>query len=90
MYRMMKEMGEDGQTIKVVEVILLKNFWEIYVIHSEEGELEEDELFTLTVGIATEMGSQWESEIKPHIITRTKDLHSVQPAPGWKWVGEDK
>ena len=95
-FRKMQELGqyngEKGQTIKVVEHIILQNLWEIYVIESENEEenaaLEEGELFTLTVGMATEMGYQYESEIEPYILSRTKNLHEVLPAPNWKWVGE--
>jgi len=92
-FRKMKELGEDGQTIKIIEHIILKNMWEIYVIQSDKEEEEESladgELFTLTMGHFTEMGSQWESELKGNIVSRTKELHGILPAEGWKWVGED-
>ena len=92
MFRKMKEQRHNGQTVKIVEHIILNNFWEIYVIESEKESENEalapGMLFTLTVGWETEMGYQYESEMKGNILLRTKNLHDILPAPGWAWVGE--
>lgn len=81
--RKMKENGKDGQTIKVIEHIILKNFWEVYVI---EVDINCGEMFALTVGDFTELGYTNFEEIAPYILTQTKDLSEVMAAPNWEWV----
>ena len=71
----------DGQVIEVIEHIILKNFWEIYVI-----EVNGDQIFNLTVGDFTELGYSSMEELKPYILMRTKNLTDLMAAPDWIWV----
>lgn len=91
MFRKMQKLDNPDQVITVTEWIALQNLWEIYVFDTIEQENGDKEYLTLTLGqhIEPEMGSQWESEIRPNIMTRSTNLHDLLPAPGWKWVGED-
>lgn len=75
----------NDQTIEVIEHIILKNFWEVYVI-----EIDGDQIFNLTVGHETELGYSSLEELKPFIISRTKNLNEVMPAPSWKWVEDSE
>lgn len=72
-----------GQTIEVIEHIILRNFWEIYVI-----EIDGDQIFSLTLGFEDEMGYASLEELKPFIMTRTKNLEDLMAAPNWSWVEE--
>ena len=81
--RKMKQAGKDGQTIEVIEIIILKNFWEIYVI-----EIDGYQIFGLTLGQADELGYSSYEELKPYIACRESDLSSLMAAPNWSWVDE--
>jgi len=78
----------DGKiVIQVVEHIILKNFWEYYVVKDDQTPNEsEDAGFALVMGFETELGYFSKSEISPYIRTRTKQLDGLMPAKGWKWV----
>ena len=80
------ESENKGQKIKIVEHIILRNSWEIYVIDYQK---EEGTLFGLTYGDFTELGYTSEEEIKNFIICRSdkqSDLELIAPAPNWKWI----
>lgn len=88
MYKTMRKLDSRDQSINVIEYIVLKNLWEIYVFESKKLDNGDIEYLTLTVGHATEMGSQWESELAPYIMDRTTNLADIAPAPDWEWVSE--
>lgn len=70
-------------TINVVEHIILANGWEYYVT---DQKFNDDIVQCLVMGFETELGDVSMSEIKPYIMTRTKDLSDVMPAQDWSWV----
>jgi len=72
-----------GQEVKVVEHIIIQNFWEYYVIEDERNTDEVKLCFVM--GFENEMGDVYIPEIKPFIKTRTKNLHEVMPASGFTW-----
>lgn len=80
--RVMK--NEDGQELTVTEHIILKNFWEYYVL--KRGKEPNRIRFCLVMGVETEMGDVDMEEIRPYVMTRTKDLSEVMPPPGWSWA----
>ena len=73
--------NESGDTVKVVEHIILSNLWEYYILEAAD---ENGIAFALVLGDYTEMGSVSMDEIEPYIISRTTDL-DIMPAPEWQW-----
>jgi len=78
----MREMTNGTTTIKVVEHIILRNFWEYYVTTEK---FTDDIICCFVVGDFPELGDVSMQEIAPYIISRTKKLDEIMPAPGWKW-----
>jgi len=79
----MRKMTNGKTTIKVVEHIMIKNFWEYYVTdESFDGDIK----LCLVMGIEQELGDVSMEEIKPYIMSRTAELDDVMPAAGWSWV----
>jgi len=74
--------NEHGNTVKVVEHIMLSNMWEYYILEAAD---EDGIAFALVVGDYTEMGSVSMDEIAPYIVSRTVRLHEILPAPSWSW-----
>lgn len=72
-----------GQELKVVEHIILKNMWEYYVLDAPTN--TEDVKLCLVMGFEQEIGDVYLPEIKPYIISRTKNLNEVMPADGCRW-----
>ena len=72
-----------GHKLKVLEHIILKNYWEYYVIDSphNEGSI----VYCFVMGFENEYGDVDLNEIRPYIITRTKKLSEVAPAIGYSW-----
>ena len=73
--------NEHGNTVKVVEHIMLSNMWEYYILEAAD---EDGIAFALVVGDYTEMGSVSMDEIEPYIVSRTANL-DIMPAPNWSW-----
>lgn len=80
----MRLMSKDDVTLKVIEHIIVKNFWEYYVCDAETN--EGDTKLCVVFGDETEIGDVYLPELKPYIRTRTSDLKELAPAPGWRWV----
>ena len=74
--------NEHGNTIKVVEHIILRNYWEYYIVEAAD---EDGIVFALVVGDYTELGYVSMDEITPYIMTRTTDMDEIMPAPMWSW-----
>jgi len=74
--------NEYGNTIKVIEHIMLTNMWEYYIIDAAD---DNGIAFALVLGNCDEMGSVSMDEIEPYIISRTTNLDEVMPAPRWQW-----
>lgn len=80
----MRQMKSDyGSTINVVEHIILSNGWEYYVT---DEQIEDGIGFALVMGFETELGTFSLDEIKPYILSRTKNLAEVMPAQDWEWA----
>ena len=74
-----------GKNVTVREYIMLKYCgYEYYVIgkNNDDG----DDVEILVNGDEIEQTTVSLSEIKATIAFRTKDLDSLFPVPGWKWV----
>lgn len=77
-------MTDGTTTLEILEWIIVKNiFWEYYVTEKWD---ETNCAYCLVDGEFQEIGLVSLDEIKPYISARTKDLKTVAPAPGWKWV----
>jgi predicted CDP-diglyceride synthetase/phosphatidate cytidylyltransferase len=72
-----------GTILNVVEHVITKNYWEYYIT---DEHFNDDIVAALVMGFETEIGDISLSEIKPYMMTRTKDLSEVMPAEGWHWV----
>lgn len=80
----MRVMSNGRHNLKVIEHIILKNFWEYYVIDTETNEGEIKQCFVM--GSENELGDVYLPEIKPYIISRTTNLKEVACAAGYSWV----
>jgi len=82
---MRKMKKKDSETILTVkEHIIIKNFWEYYITNEETN--DPDTKFALVMGFETELGYVYLPEIQPYIVSKTKKLNDVMPAPGWEWL----
>jgi hypothetical protein len=73
--------------VTVIEHIMLKNMWEYYVIKPKKGDsCTTDMIFAYVIGFENELGYVSLAEIAPYIITRTKDLSEIMPAPNCSWI----
>lgn len=75
-----------GNTVKVIEHIILRNFWEYYVL--DEPTNTEHVKCCLVMGAETECGDVDMREIAPYMITRTTKLRNVAPVSGGAWGGK--
>ena len=84
----MREMNKGNITLKVVEHIILRNFWEYYVLERELGDVvthDPDIVYALVMGDSQEIGKVSMYEIKKYIFSRTTDLSELAPAIGYSW-----
>lgn len=80
----MRKMTDGKTTVNVLEWIIVKKImWEYYVIEKWN---EDNCAYCLVDGDFQEIGLVSLDEIEPFISIRTKDLNTLQPAPGWSWV----
>lgn len=79
----MRQMVKDGIVLNVTQHIILRNFWEYFVT---DDVFQDDIVRCLVMGQETELGDVSLNEIKPYILTRTKDLANIMPAEGYSWV----
>ena len=78
---MRQMIDEHGTTVDVIEHIILRNYWEYYILE----EADEDGIaFALVMGDYTELGSVSMDEIEPYIVSRTTSL-DIMPALRWSW-----
>lgn len=73
------------EKLKIKEHIILKNFWEYYVIEDSSVPKMKDIEFCLVMGLEQELGDVYIPEIEPYIISRTKKLQDIMPAQGYRW-----
>ncbi len=81
----MRKMVKGSEVLNVIEFIITKNYWEYYISEIDENNIA----FCLVDGFEMELGYTSLDEIKPFIISRTKDL-TIQPARGWEWEDEQQ
>lgn len=74
------------QRLEVLEHIILRNMWEVYVLEKHENGLA----FALVMGFCQEMGTVDLKEYDGHIVSRTDDLCDVLPPDGWEWEDADE
>lgn len=79
-------MKKGNQVVEVIEHIILRNFWEYYVLNEKTN--TDDIKFCLVMGDVTEMGDVSMQEISPYIISKKKVTKSldIMPVPGWEWM----
>lgn len=82
----MRRMTDGYGTVRVREWIILSNAWEYYVIDSEIDLERPSIVLAVVCGFETEIGYVCLEEIEPYIRSRTKNLSSLLPADGWRWV----
>lgn len=78
----MRRMKRKSDIINVIEFCMTINNWEYYISEIDENNIA----FCLVDGFEMKMGYVDLEEIKPYITVRTKELDSIQPARGWKWI----
>jgi hypothetical protein len=75
---------KEGREYKVIEHIIVKNYWEYYVLDRDKQ--DKNYMFCYVLGFASEFGYVDYLEIKPYIISETKDLLEVMPPPNFTWA----
>ena len=88
--RVMRMIDNHSVTEIVVEHIILKNFWEYYIIKRDIYPFGDDIQWCFAMGFANEFGTCSRSEMKPYIITQTDELGEILPPERWEWVEETK
>ena len=79
-----KTMIKGDLKLEIVEHIILKNYWEYYILKDDEYSTE-DIKTALVMGDATELGDVSLAEMEPYIKSRTSNLSELMPAAGYKW-----
>ena len=87
----MVKQNDNSVSINVVRVLMLKNFWEVYITDEETD--DERRRFALVMGFETELGDVWLPEYEGHIICDTGGSslerivadEEIAPATGWQW-----
>ena len=69
--------------IKVYEHIILRNFWEYYLLDNKDGDIRN----AFVMGAENEFGDVSIEEIRPYIISRIKvnDASELMPPTGFGW-----
>jgi hypothetical protein len=76
-------MKNEYYSVNVIAHIMLKNFWEYYIT---DESFNNDIVRAIVMGFETEIGDISLNEIKPYVVSITKNLKEVMPATGWNWV----
>jgi RNase P/RNase MRP subunit POP5 len=79
-----KMMTKGDLKLEIVEHIILKNYWEYYILKDDEYSTE-DIKTAVVMGDATELGDVSLAEMEPYIKSRTSNLSELMPAAGYKW-----
>lgn len=80
---MSQRMTNGTITITVVAHAITRNFWEYYIT---DKKVTDEIVECLVYGDFLEYGSVDIGEISPYIVSMTKRLEGLAPAPGWQWV----
>lgn len=75
--------NDSGNSLVVIEWIMLRNFWEYYVIDAPTNTKEIKLCYVM--GLENELGDVDMHEIKPYILSKTKNLAEVKPADNYTW-----
>jgi hypothetical protein len=73
-----------GQELKIEEWIMTKNLWEYYIL-SDKKVKKSPIRMAYVRGIFDEIGSVDLEELEGYIMSRTKNLNEVMPAPNFRW-----
>jgi len=79
-----KMMTKGDLKLEIVEHIILKNYWEYYILKDDEYSTE-DIKTAVVMGDATELGDVSLAEMEPYIKSRTSTLRELMPAAGYNW-----
>ena len=82
----MRMIDNHSITETVLEHIILKNFWEYYILERKSYPFGDDIQYCFAMGFANEYGTCSRTEMKPYIMTQTKQLDEIMPPDEWEWV----
>lgn len=80
----MRKFEINGKTYNCVEHIILRNFWEYYILDAPTN--EEQIKFAYVMGDYPEFGDVYLPELKPYTMSKTDDLEEILPPSGGRWV----
>ena len=80
----MREMTNGRQAVKVHEHWITKNFWEFFFL--EDLAKNKNIVLALVYGDVTEIGDVPLDEVRPFVMSKTRKLDDLMPAPGWRWL----
>lgn len=80
----MRKFKLNDKEYNCIEHIILKNFWEYYILDvpTNDGEVK----FAYVMGDYPEFGDVYLPELKQYIISKTADLYEILPPNGGQWV----
>lgn len=70
----------------VKALIITKNLWEHFIFDVPDIPKNSDQQFAFVMGYENEFGYVSLSELRPHVISVTKDLSEVMPPDGYQWA----
>lgn len=83
MSRFVKLIGGDGTRHEVFRHLMLRNWWEFYLLDDKE---ESDIRSAIVLGHEIEAGDISMKEIRPFIMHSTTELQGIMPPQGYEWA----
>lgn len=75
---------DTGTVVTVYSHAITRNFWEYFFVDPKPN--SQHNMCAVVMGDETEMGDVHIPEIKPYLLSVTRDLQDVMPCQGWEWV----
>lgn len=75
---------DTGTVVNVYSFATTRNFWEYYFLDPKPDTSKN--MRAIVLGFNTDMGDVHIPEIEPYLMSFTRDMSDLMPAPGWEWV----
>lgn len=75
---------DTGTVVTVYSHAMTLNGWEYFFLDRKPD--SDKNMVAVVMGFETEMGGVHIPEIKPYLLSFTRDLQDVMPCQGWEWV----
>jgi hypothetical protein len=75
---------DTGTVVNVYSYATNQMFWEYYFLDPKPD--SQKNMRAIVLGFETDMGDVHIPEIQPYLMSFTRDVSALMPAPGWEWV----